>query len=123
VVPQTRYGSFGSVLREWRRHLIESTKEPNLLDEVLVTPPEEIDPGCAEAFGEALAAAAPDDSLVVDFADVAFCDSSGIRELILAYLRQQEGGGSVRLINVSDRMRRVFDVAGVTERFLPREPA
>ena len=93
------------------------------MDEVLVTPPEEIDPGSAEAFGAQLAAAAPDETIVVDFADVTFCDSSGIRELILAYLRQQEGGGSVRLVNVSERMRRVFDVAGVTERFLPHEPA
>jgi anti-anti-sigma factor len=91
--------------------------------EVLVTPPEEIDPDTVEVFGAELAAAAPDDTILVDFADVAFCDSSGIRELILAYLRQQEGGGSVRVVNASERMRRVFDVAGVTERFLPHEPA
>jgi anti-sigma B factor antagonist len=91
------------------------------LAEVTVVPPEEIDPETAEAFGTELAGPAPDDDVVVDFATVTFCDSSGIKELVVAYKRQTEGGGSLRLINVSDRVRRIFDIAGLTDRFLPDE--
>jgi anti-sigma B factor antagonist len=91
------------------------------LAEVRVVPPAEIDPTTAAAFGAALAEATATDDVVVDFGEVTFCDSSGIRELVIAYQRQLAGGGSLRLVGVSERVRRVFDISGLTERLIPPE--
>jgi anti-anti-sigma factor len=91
------------------------------LAEVTVVPPVEIDPETAESFGAALAEAAADgDDVRVDFGGVTFCDSSGIKELVIAYKRQTESGGSLQVVNVSDRVRRLFDIAGLTDRFVPQ---
>jgi len=58
-------------------------------------------------------------SLVVDLADVEFCDSSGLSALLIAERKMKEHGGSVKLINVSKKVAsllkismldRVFDV-------------
>jgi anti-sigma B factor antagonist len=90
---------------------------PTLAD-VTVVPPPEIDPTTADGFGAELARATAADTVVVDFADVTFCDSSGIRELVIAYKRQGDAGGSLRVVNASERVRRVFDIAGLTDRLL-----
>jgi stage II sporulation protein AA (anti-sigma F factor antagonist) len=88
------------------------------LAHVIIVPPDEIDPTTSDGFGADLAGAAMGDDIVVEFAGVTFCDSSGIRELVVAYKRQSEGGGSLQVVNASDRVRRVFDIAGITDRLL-----
>ena len=86
--------------------------------DVTIVPPAEIDPTTADGFGAGLAEVAADDDVVVDFADVTFCDSSGIRELVIGFKRQTDGGGSLRVVNASERVRRVFDIAGLSDRLL-----
>ena len=58
-------------------------------------------------------------TLVVDMADVEFCDSSGLSALLIADRKMKEHGGSVKLINVHKKVAsllkismldRVFDI-------------
>jgi anti-anti-sigma factor len=59
------------------------------------------------------------DQLVVDLAEVEFCDSSGLSALLIADRKMKEHGGSVKLINVHKKVAglikismldRVFDI-------------
>ncbi|MFN0159574.1 MAG: STAS domain-containing protein [Bacteroidota bacterium] len=63
--------------------------------------------------------------LIVDLADVEFCDSSGLSALLIADRKMKEHGGTVRLVNVHKKVAsllkismldRVFDIeeAGAT---------
>jgi len=63
------------------------------------------------------------ESLVVDLAEVEFCDSSGLSALLMANMRMKEHGGTVQLINVHKQVAsllkismldRVFDVQETT---------
>jgi anti-sigma B factor antagonist len=59
------------------------------------------------------------DTLVIDLADVEFCDSSGLSALLIAERKMKEHGGKVKLINVHKKVAallkismldRVFDI-------------
>jgi anti-anti-sigma factor len=59
------------------------------------------------------------EQLVIDLADVEFCDSSGLSALLIADRKMKEHGGRVKLINVHKKVAslikismldRVFDV-------------
>ena len=59
------------------------------------------------------------ESLVIDLAEVDFCDSSGLSALLIADRKMKEHGGKVRLINVHKKVSsllkismldRVFDI-------------
>jgi anti-anti-sigma factor len=75
----------------------------------------------AELKGEFLLLCKPNvEKLVVDLADVAFCDSSGLSALLIADRKMKEHGGTVKLINVHKKvlsllkismLDRVFDIA------------
>ena len=82
---------------------------------VLIVPPNELDPVSAPRFAAMLESVEPTDHVEVDFESVRFCDSSGLRQLLIAHRRQQAGGGSLRVVNVPSNVQRVFDVSGVSE--------
>ncbi len=63
--------------------------------------------------------------LVVDLADVEFCDSSGLSALLIADRKMKEHGGTVKLVNVHKKVAslirismldRVFDVEETSQR-------
>lgn len=58
--------------------------------------------------------------LVVDFAGVAFCDSSGIGALIRAHRTAAEQGCRLELQRVDPDVRRVFDLVGLSDRLIAR---
>jgi anti-sigma B factor antagonist len=82
---------------------------------VVIQPPVEIDPATATELDQQLAAADGQGSTTVDFSSVTFCDSSGIRVLILHATRHHQAGGEFRIAGVPSTVRRVFDLAGVSE--------
>jgi len=83
----------------------------------IVRPPSEIDPSTAAELDQLLAACEAEDVCCVDFADVVFCDSSGIRVLVQHCLRHLEAGGTLRVVDVSEKLQRVFTIAGVGQLF------
>ena len=56
-------------------------------------------------------------NLVLDFARVPFSDSSGIRTLVHLYHHQANVGGTMRLINTTQAVRRVIETSGLAEYF------
>ena len=74
----------------------------------------------SELKGEFLLLCKPKvDVLVVDLADVEFCDSSGLSALLIAERKMKEHGGSVKLIHVHKKVAsllrismldRIFDI-------------
>src|SRR5687768_3138832 len=57
--------------------------------------------------------------IVLDLSNLEYISSGGLRVLIEARKRAQDarGDGDVRLVNMSDRIRKVFDLTGFTSYF------
>lgn len=53
----------------------------------------------------------------VDLAQVSFIDSSGLRALLLSQSAVTAGGGTLRVVEMSDSVRRLLEITGLTERF------
>lgn len=72
----------------------------------------EIDAHTAPALAAAIDAAGPDVEL--DLAGVEFVDSSGLRVLIDAHQRLADAGGGLRLVSLSEPVRRLLEISGVS---------
>lgn len=55
--------------------------------------------------------------IVVDFAQVRFCDASGLGTLVAVRNRLREKGGDLRLARVRPAQRRIFDITGLDRLF------
>jgi anti-sigma B factor antagonist len=54
-------------------------------------------------------------SIVVDFTDVTFCDSSGLAVLDRAYAAAVARGGRFRVVNVRPVIRRILELTGLLD--------
>jgi anti-sigma B factor antagonist len=52
--------------------------------------------------------------LLIDLADLTFCDSSGLRALLRILERCHRVGTNLRLVNVPANVHRVFELTGTT---------
>ena len=77
----------------------------------------ELDMDSANLFAEAarLVLAHEIPTLVLDLSDLKFIDSSGLREFVVAFKRQNEMGGDLVLRAPSEQVRRVLDIVGLTD--------
>jgi anti-sigma B factor antagonist len=73
----------------------------------------EIDSATAPQLSAQLAGLDPGADVLLDFSAVTFCDSTGIRVLLIALKQQMAGGGSLRLVNVNPAVSRVFEMTGL----------
>lgn len=82
---------------------------------VLVTLPDEIDVANAHAVRERITAAfEPGVSVVVaDMTATTFCDTMGIRALVLAHQRAAAGGAELRLLVTSPAVLRIMGILRV----------
>ena len=89
---------------------------PFVVPEIVVFPPE-IDISNAACFGaELLAAFRPGAAVVIaDMTLTDFCDSSGIRQLLIANDRAKRSLAQLRVVVSSDAVRRVLHVTGVDQ--------
>jgi anti-anti-sigma factor len=55
------------------------------------------------------------DTIILDFAEVTFCDSSGINALIRIQGHQTQAGHTMRVINATESVRRVLELTGVAD--------
>jgi anti-anti-sigma factor len=80
----------------------------------VITPPREIDAGNAARLEQVLAAAVADHPVVVvDMSANTFCDSSGIRALVLATQQARGSERELRVVMGGPSVRRVFKLTGV----------
>ena len=76
-----------------------------------------LDTAAAAEFGAALADAAKAKTLVVDFSDLEFIASSGIRLLVSENKKSVAAGRSIVLAGMNEVVADVFDVTGLNEIF------
>lgn len=79
--------------------------------------PAELDAYTGVIMTEMIEAVPTDAELTVDCGDLTFADSTGLRFLIKARRRQQEGGGHLKLIEVREQLRRLLEITGLLEVF------
>ena len=56
-------------------------------------------------------------ALTIDFAKVSFLGSGGLGVLLLLRKEMQKLGGQLTLLNMSDDVRKVFDISGLAPTF------
>jgi anti-sigma B factor antagonist len=80
----------------------------------VVTLPAEIDVANAREVGDQLSAAlAAGRAVVADLTSTTFCDSAGLREMLLVHKRAVASGAAFRLVIRSAHLLRVFSVTGL----------
>src|SRR3954470_18672744 len=79
----------------------------------------DLDLASAPLFGQLLAAAceAKPSEILIDFTELSFCDSSGIRACILGAEQCTASGTRMTILGASENVRRVFEVVGLDDHF------
>lgn len=54
-------------------------------------------------------------NIIFDFRNINFMDSSGIGVIIGRYKKISSDGGKVSIININDRVKKVFDLSGMNK--------
>ncbi len=69
----------------------------------------------AHQFGEALASPISGGfhNLVLDLAQVDYMSSAGLRELVAAYKKATKQAGDLRLVQPSERVQEILEIAGL----------
>jgi anti-sigma B factor antagonist len=83
---------------------------------VLVTVTGEIDSSNCDRLQSLLSERAGPGAVDVDLGGVTFIDSSGLRALLVGQQAVMSAAGSLRVVNPSDNVRRLFEITGLTER-------
>jgi anti-anti-sigma factor len=86
----------------------------------VVSAPAEVDASNADDLRQRLHACADEGHavLVVDMSETAFCDSTGLHQLVRAHKRATAAGGEVRLVIAAPTVLRLFAIVGI-DRFFP----
>jgi anti-sigma B factor antagonist len=92
---------------------VETVEE---LGRTRVIPKGEIDIATVDDLGSALAARSGGD-LVLDLGAVTFLDSSALRLFVEQHRAAAAGGWSFALANLTPRVERLLDIAGLSDRF------
>jgi anti-anti-sigma factor len=75
----------------------------------------ELDLSVATELEAALDRLERDATVVIDFQECDFIDSTGIAVIIKAYQRFEEGGGRIAVYGASDQVHRILAITGLTE--------
>ncbi|HJN44206.1 MAG: anti-anti-sigma factor [Acidobacteria bacterium] len=75
-----------------------------------------------DGFGTVKAAVAPllkqgHSQLLLNMANVTYMDSTGIGELVSVFITTRNNHGKLKLVNLTDRMRELFEVAKLVHVF------
>ncbi len=83
-------------------------------DPTVVVAEGQIDSHTSTKLDEALAGYAATESISVDLSEVSFVDSSGLRVIVRAHKRHNEGGGGLTVVRPSQSVTRLLDMTGLT---------
>jgi anti-anti-sigma factor len=90
---------------------LQRTAEP-----VIVRLPAEIDVSNAESvYDQLCSVCAPGFAVVADLTSTAFCDSLGVRQMVLAHQHARVMGAELRLAVPSGGVRRVLELLGLDQ--------
>lgn len=78
--------------------------------------PESLDAATVPAFERQLDQIPEGTAFDIDLSGVEFIDSSGLRLLLVATVRQREAGGQVRLLHPTHQVERIFELCGLDSR-------
>ncbi len=83
-------------------------------DVTIVALHEKLDTGTAPDAGQALSALVEQGSrrIVVDFTDVAYVSSAGLRVLLATAKQLRAKGGALRVCSLNEGIQEVFDISG-----------
>ncbi len=97
--------------------------ESRLDDALVLAPAGRIDSDTAAAFEARLLLAAEhgEGKVVVDFAQVEYISSAGLRALLAGAKKVQNAGGGVALCGINMNVREVFEVSGFLAVFTARD--
>lgn len=97
--------------------------ESRLDDALVLAPAGRIDSDTAAAFEARLLLAAEhgEGKVVVDFAEVRYISSAGLRALLAGAKKVQNAGGGVALCGINMNVREVFEVSGFLAVFTTRD--
>ncbi|MCS7229691.1 MAG: anti-sigma factor antagonist [Candidatus Kryptonium sp.] len=56
-------------------------------------------------------------NIIIDFSDVTFIDSSGLGIIVVAYRSVKEKGGTIKFANVSQRIKKLFEITKTEKHF------
>lgn len=56
------------------------------------------------------------EKLVFDFSKLEYISSSGVREVVAAYRRQKENGGTFEVVHVNPEVMDVFSMTGINKK-------
>lgn len=104
---QVEQADFSCVIRQ-----SENTAVLSLSGELDLMSSAELRQGIAEAISSGAPAC-----VVIDLAELAFCDSSGLNALIFAVNSVEAAGGRLVLSGTQGRIARLFSVTGLNRRF------
>jgi len=94
-----------------------SVKEESQDDVLILCPQDRLDSNTAKALEHLIVERinAGNRRMVLDFTDLAYVSSAGLRVLLVGAKRMKAGNGKLVLCNLSDPVRKVFQLSG----FLP----
>jgi anti-anti-sigma factor len=96
---------------------LQSYQEPNAVRLLLSG---ELDLSSALVFDEEMrkleAETPPDHAIVLDLSGLKFLDSTGLRLILSAHLRQRKVGRRLRIVLGGEAVRRIFHLTGVFQR-------
>jgi anti-sigma B factor antagonist len=93
-------------------HPFTVTLDPSTSGPTVLRVAGELDHHTAPALTEVLDTV-PGGGLVIDLTDLAYCDSTGISVLVIAYQRAHATGSPFGLAGLSQELTRVFQVVGL----------
>src|SRR5215470_10542630 len=81
----------------------------------VVSAPVEVDVSNADGLRQLLLSCADEGHavLVVDMSETAFCDSTGLHQLVRAHKRATAAGGEIRLVITAATVLRLFAIVGI----------
>jgi anti-sigma B factor antagonist len=74
-----------------------------------------LDPETAPLLEARLAAIDPSSDVELDLSRIQFCDSVGLRMLVIAYRRHQSAGGHFRIVAAGPVLERVLQLTALDE--------
>ncbi|MEV4750329.1 STAS domain-containing protein [Streptosporangium sp. NPDC049248] len=98
---------------------VTDVSDPSVKEMVLLSLAGELDYTNAERFRHDLRQAIGQDrgDLVMDLADLTFCDSTGIQEFLNARKIVQDRGGNIVLAGPHPRLQRILHLTGLAQAF------